>query len=187
MKVTKSIAKIEREIMKIIRENSIFTDEIRSRPIRYANERKEQPKGPFVIMKFIGDRAIARQSKHYFEEGNLLQELIVTPTEITFSFQFIGGNARGELSTFLQIFWSEDSMNLFKAKNISYIKNSSIIDISEDIGDMEQRASADVTFYANVILARQTLIGAIDEVDYTGEFRDSSGNLVEEIETKVTR
>lgn len=162
--MSKSIATIEYDLKQIL---STLT----ARQVLYANERVKQPIQPYLVMQYIAHTSVARRYLQYFDpDPDPDIELVsVRPCEITFSMLFIGGNARGELSTFLDAFWYEDVNNILMDKGLSYIRNGDIIDLSQAIGgDMEQRAQSDVVFSANIVVDKG-IVGTVETAPIAGE------------------
>jgi hypothetical protein len=157
--MSKSIANIEFNLKEIF--ETYFTN----RPVRYSNERISQPEIPYVVLKFLSQSRIGIPYKKYFPgDPEDLEEVNVTPSEIVFTVLFIGGNARGELSYFLNSFWLQENIDVLSDKGICYLDNSSIIDTSAVLGgDAEQRAQTDITFSANIVVD-SGIITTIEEV-----------------------
>ena len=147
-----------------------LVESLTARPVRYANERRGQP-GPgasYVTVLMLAEVKAGLQYVRYFNritDPELdLDTQMVRPTELTASIQFIGGNARGELSVLLANMSGYDPVNLLASEGIGYLRDSGIRDITEDIGgEREQRAQVDITFSAN-ILPDRTITPSIQEV-----------------------
>lgn len=169
--MSKSIATIERNLKETL-------EPFVSRPIRYGGERKAQPDIPYIVMQYLTHVRVGHSYVHYFDAGQDLDEISVIPSEVTFSFLFVGGNARGELSLFIDRFWEYECNYALSDNGIAYLRETGIIDLSEAIGgDMEQRAQSDITFSANIVIDRG-IITTIEQVKIAQNMYNNVGNLI---------
>jgi hypothetical protein len=117
-------------------------------------ERRATPNTPYVVIGFLSANPIGNQYEYYEPEDRDFKRTRVKTFEITFTFKFIGGNARGDLSLFLLSFSESQNsfiLNIDTVVAMSFLRHGSIIDLSEgQSGDWMQIAQADLVFLCNI-------------------------------------
>ena len=166
-----------------------LVDSLTARPVRYANERRGQPGPgePYVTVLMLAEVQAGLHYARYFNRPDPELDLdtqMVRPSEITASINFIGGNARGELSIMLTNMHGYDPINLLASEGVGYLRDSGSRDLTEDIGgEREQRAQVDITFSIN-ILPDRTETPSIQEVEINAIYKNPAGETA--LETEIT-
>ena len=159
-----------------------------TRPVQYANERTGQPTEPYVTVLMYVETMAGLQYAKYFNQADPLLDLDtqqVRPSELTASIQFIGGNARGEISAMLANLSTFDVINFLSSDGMGYLRDSGITDLTDTTGgEREQRAQTDITFSAN-ILPDRTITPSIQRVDIHGEYHDQAGDQIISQDTTI--
>lgn len=160
------------------------------RQVRYSDDRKGQPPGPFITIVPISNVQVGITQRRYVNQEDPdidVIEQLVYPSELGFSISFYGENARGELGLFIvNLSADADVQDFFSLEGMAYQRNGGVRDLSGSFGGkLEQRAQVDVFFSAS-IMPDAKIIKTIQEVEATGTLVNSGGQIVDEINLDIT-
>lgn len=171
---------------------TVFADKTElnfTRPVRYGDERQGEATEKYIVVYPITYTAVGITYPTFEDqeapEVDIIQQLI-SPVELSFGLEFIGGNARGELSVCLiNLAQDPDVQEAFFAYDMNFTRNSGIRDISAETGGiLEQRAEADIFFYTH-LKTSEKVIRTIQNIEVGGKL-DYIDKEVADFTAKIT-